>query len=164
MASIDITGQRFGRLVAIERVSRPHREWRWRLRCDCGGETVTTVSKVRSGHTQSCGCVQREAASNAKWRHGESTGGGAQQETRLYRIWSRMRNRCSNPKSNRWHRYGGRGIAVCTEWDDYLRFKRWALANGYRDDLSIDRINANGNYEPSNCRWATALEQARNKA
>lgn len=163
MAPIDITDQRFGRLVGVRRINRPHSEWRWLLRCDCGGQTITTVSKVRSGYTKSCGCLQREAASRHQSKHGESNAGGVHPETRLYRIWGKMRQRCLWPKSNRWHRYGGRGIQICPEWNDYQTFRNWALVHGYRDDLSIDRINNDGNYEPLNCRWATPLEQARNK-
>lgn len=83
--------------------------------------------------------------------------------TRLYIIWKAMRERCMCPNCNRWHRYGGRGITVCTEWDDFALFRDWAMSNGYADNLTLDRIDHDGNYEPSNCRWATQQEQQNNR-
>lgn len=85
-------------------------------------------------------------------------------QTRLYRIWAAMKQRCYNPKRTRFEYYGGRGITVCSEWkNSFKAFENWALTNGYRDNLSIDRIDVNGNYEPSNCRWATNSEQSKNR-
>lgn len=83
--------------------------------------------------------------------------------TRLYRCWKGMRNRCYNPNNPKYYRYGGRGIVVCDEWEDFAVFRDWALANGYNDELSIDRIDNDGNYEPSNCKWSTPKEQANNR-
>lgn len=154
---IDLTGQRFGRLTALGRVpSRPgHTTWLWR--CDCGREIAADAYNVKTGHTNSCGCLQRERARLANTTHG-------QRHTRLYRIWVCMRNRCYSRSYHAFKHYGGRGIAVCEEWrDSFLAFHDWAMANGYRDDLTIDRIDTDGDYSPDNCRWATMAEQNENK-
>lgn len=144
----DLTGRRFGRLTALERTGNDSNGRAiWRCRCDCGNEKEILAASLVHGFTKSCGCL----------RHGQS-------KTRLYHIWAHMIQRCEDPKSNKFHLYGGRGISVCEEWrKDFMAFRTWALENGYTDNLSIDRIDSNGNYEPSNCRWATASEQNRNR-
>lgn len=150
---IDLTGQRFGRLTVIERgPNSPSGSARWRCKCDYGNETLTATAKLRNGTTQSCGCLGLEHATQAKIKH------GARHE-RLYNVWAAMKQRCYNPHKDGYKYYGGKGVTICDEWrEDYAKFKAWAYANGYEPGLTIDRIDSNGNYEPSNCRWVTFAE------
>lgn len=150
---IDLTGQRFGRLSVIERApNSPGGSAMWRCKCDCGKETITTTAKLRNGHTRSCGCLGLEHATQAKIKHGAT-------HERLYNVWAAMKQRCYNPHKDGYKYYGGKGVTICDEWrEDYAEFKAWAYANGYEPGLTIDRIDSNGNYEPSNCRWVTFAE------
>lgn len=151
--AINLEGQRFGRLVAIEPIPRPGSRRRWRCKCDCGNETLTPTQNLLSGKAKSCGCMKIEKAT----KHGDS-------RTRIYRIWNGMKNRCNNENEIGYENYGGRGITVCEEWNNsFEEFRDWSFENGYKEGLTIDRIDVNGNYEPSNCRWVTMAEQNRNK-
>lgn len=156
---IDVTGQRFGMLVAESFVPGHEKRPRgkWRCRCDCGNYCLETYSNLAGGKTVSCGCKRRKQAGALNQTHGKS-------KTRLYSIWCDMKSRTSNPNVPCYPAYGGRGIRICAEWlSDFMSFYRWALANGYSYDLTLDRINNDGDYTPDNCRWATMKEQAANR-
>lgn len=145
----DLTGEKFGELTVSSRTENIGKHAAWNCLCSCGATTVVSATHLISGHTQSCGHLARSH---------EMTG------TRLYRIWRGMKTRCSVVDETHYPYYGGRGITVCEEWQNsFETFRDWALANGYRDDLSIDRIDVNGNYCPENCRWETAMQQGRNR-
>lgn len=162
---IDLTGQRFGQLTVLERAENGnHKQPRWKCRCDCGKETIVFGHLLRNGNTKSCGCFSRELhgtlMKRSNLRHGDCSGA----ETRLYRIWGGMKNRCYNSHQINYKHYGGRGIAVCEEWlHDFTAFRDWAMSHGYRDDLTIDRIDNDKGYSPDNCRWVTMSEQRKNQ-
>ena len=159
---LDLVGQRFGRLSVL-RFSHTNERGAsvWVCQCDCRNEAHVEGYLLKRGNTRSCGCLQKEAAANVVVKRCTKHG---MCKTRLHRIWTHMKERCNNQNCKSFPDYGGRGIKVCDSWsEDFLMFHEWAMANGYEDNLSIDRINANGNYEPSNCRWATDYQQANNK-
>ena len=163
---IDLTGQRFGAVEVLHRVPNNSRnEVMWLCRCNCGKEFVTRARSLRSGETTSCGCLRKEhaisAMRKANTRHGASPHRGY---TKLYNTWLRMKGRCNTPTATSYQYYGGRGIKVCPEWElDFSAFRDWALSHGYKEGLSIDRIDVNGDYCPENCQWITMAEQQRNK-
>lgn len=154
----DITGQRFGRLVALKVAGKnKYGRYLWLCKCDCGNEKIAAGNDLRRGATKSCGCFQKESRITSNIKHGLYY-------TRLHRIWTIMKARCYNKNNNRFHCYGARGISVCREWkDDFTAFYDWAISNGYEDSLTIDRIDVNKGYFPENCRWTTNLQQSRNR-
>lgn len=148
-AFIDITGQKFNKLTAIKYLGNQN----WLCKCDCGNDSITTAGRVKSGNTKSCGCVKRSVLGISTTKHGMAG-------TRTYRIWKSMRNRCNNPKTPRYKDYGGRGITICKRWNKFENFL--ADMGECPDGMSIDRVNNNKGYSPSNCKWSTTSEQASN--
>lgn len=151
----DLRGRRFGLLKVVSRNRKKTGGEYWDCRCKCGNTKTVLASNLLTLKTQSCGCLQKQRASEATRTHGES-------KTRLYGIWKGMRNRCYNPNVRSYKDYGGRGIVVCQEWQEYEGFRKWALENGYDDTLTIERKNCDGNYEPTNCEWIPLPEQGKN--
>lgn len=215
---IDLSGRRFGRLVAIEHIKSEKQGTFWKCKCDCGTEYITTSSHLLNGYTKSCGCLKKSqenelagtrfgywtVLSKAQTRNGisywncrcdcgnerkvstcnlitgKSKSCGCYQKqvlkqrtfkhgmtnSRLYTIYNDMKHRTQNPNDPAFKHYGKRGITICDEWlgeDGFSNFVEWSINNGYSDDLSIDRIEVNGNYCPENCRWATSEVQGNNK-
>lgn len=160
MAAIkNIINERFGKLVAIEYAGLDARgEATWKCKCDCGNYTVSTGYKLRSGHTKSCGCIQEKHRKEGFHKsHGMT-------DTKLYIIWCNMKRRCYSKINNMYQNYGGRGIRVCDEWlSGFEPFMKWAMDAGYKDGLSLERIDVNGNYEPNNCTWITKKDQYLNR-
>ena len=158
---VDLIGKRFGRLVVIEITSERKRKYVvWKAYCDCGNVAFVVSHELVHGRTQSCGCLRTELLKKNQYRSGRPKHG--YWNTPTYSTWRAMLNRCSNPCVNGYEYYGGRGIVVCNQWRDFENFLH---DMGQRPSLqhSIDRIDPDGNYEPSNCCWATSQEQARNR-
>lgn len=161
MKLIDLTGQVFGKLLVLSKHGHKGKETAWLCRCECGKETVVIGKDLRSGNTQSCGCFQKQRAKVSNTKHGGVLRG---KRENLYSRWESMKKRCTQPNCKSYKDYGGRGIKVCDEWlNDYGAFREWALSNGFEDHLTIERIDCNGNYEPSNCTWIPKCEQSKNR-
>jgi len=153
----DLSGLKFDRLkVLYQSGFTKARKAKWLCECDCGKIVLVIGSQLVGRHTKSCGCYNHEMQIKNNTIHRGS-------RTRLYNTWGKMLTRCNSPKEKGYKDYGGRGIKVCEEWCDFITFRNWALASGYTDELTIERKNVNGNYEPSNCEWITNSEQANNK-
>lgn len=157
----DLSGQKFNKLTAIKQVGVKDNSVLYLCKCECGGERIVKSWILKCGRVKDCGCISQKIRSkhiSEKLKtHGDS-------KSRLYACWSDMKSRCYRLKDKYYNDYGGRGIKVCDEWiHNYAEFKNWALKNGYKENLTIDRINVNDDYKPSNCRWITIAEQACNK-
>lgn len=153
----DLTGDRYGMLTVVGMDTKTTKggERFWICRCDCGNTTSVRTGSLRSGNTKSCGCMER-------MKHGGS-------HSRLYGVWESMKRRCNNPNCDHYESYGGRGIKVCEEWNEsFYAFQQWAESSGYDPDAphgecTLDRIDNNGNYGPSNCHWVDMKTQAGNR-
>ena len=153
---IGLTGQKFGRLTVLGFDKQDnYRQYMWLCKCDCGNIVSVRGYSLRSGNTQSCGCLQKDINLKLRQTHGKTN-------TRIYNIWVGMKQRCLTPSTSCYKYYGGRGISLCDEWKSFEPFNEWAISNGYQENLTLDRIDVNGNYEPQNCRWITLKEQQNN--
>lgn len=164
MQKENLINKRFGRLVVVEELPKQKRNAFWKCKCDCGNYSSCTSGNLKSGKILSCGCLKLQKLLERSTTHN-------QRHTHLYEVWKGIRQRCNNPKHSSYHNYGGRGITICDEWHkSFQAFYDWSYANGYSPEkqkdektkLTIDRINNDGNYEPSNCRWVDRKTQASN--
>lgn len=163
----DLTNQRFTRLTAIRRIADLNGRSRWLCLCDCGKEKHVLTQNLVNGHVKSCGCLSSEAKRKRIIAYNVSLDREIHNETktRLYSIYIGVKTRCCSPSCSAYPEYGAKGIRICDEWlNSYAVFREWALTNGYSDDLTIDRIDPRGHYEPSNCRWASYFVQNTNKS
>lgn len=153
---IDIAGNKFNRLTALKRVGISNsRKTIWLCKCECGNYTNVTEDNLKQGNVKSCGCLRGDF-NRSRATHRKSN-------TRLYNTWRNMKARCKCPTNPYYKNYGGRGIQLYNDWAKFENFYNWSIENGYKDNLTIDRVNVNGNYEPNNCKWIPLSKQAYNK-
>lgn len=162
---IDLTGEQFGRLKVVE-YAGTDKEGKslWKCQCTCGNVKAVRGRHLRCGSIKSCGCLQKELASERIKKHptkGNTKHG--QSKSRLYQIWTNMKTRCYNKANRAFKWYGAVGITICPEWFKFENFMLWAMSTGYKDDLTIERIDPFGNYEPNNCTWIPKSEQRKNQ-
>lgn len=149
----DLRGQKFNKLTPVKYLGNR----KWECVCDCGKVVTVFTNNLKRGNTKSCGCLNKELASQRMTKHGKCN-------SRTYYIYNNMKERCYTKSNSCYKDYGGRGIVVCNDWkNDFMNFYKWAMSHGYDDSLTLDRIDVDGNYEPSNCRWVTFTDQQRNK-
>lgn len=155
----DIKGQKFNRLTAIEYIGlNKNNKALWKCQCECGNEVTVISAHLINGNTKSCGCYNMDKIMERNTTHGG-------RETRLYNIWCAMKERCYTKTFRLYKWYGAKGVTICDEWrNDFAAFREWAINNGYEETLTIERNEISKGYEPSNCRWITRKEQARNKS
>ena len=151
----NLKGQRFEMLEVVDFSHTKNGYEYWVCKCDCGKQKIVLANNLVYEKTKSCGCLQKRRVSQTNRTHGQS-------QTRLYGIWKGMRNRCYNPNARSYEDYGARGIQICSEWHDFDVFQDWALSNGYAEDLTIERKDCDGMYEPSNCEWISSSAQKKN--
>lgn len=155
---INLIGKKFGRLTVIKRVENTkNNKTQWLCKCDCGNYIKVQSYLLTHNYTKSCGCIAIEKLKKRSITHGLS-------KSKIYAVYCTIKARCNNPNNNVYQYYGAKGVKLCSEWLNFENFYNWAINNGYKEGLSIDRINVNGDYEPSNCRWATKEEQSNNRS
>ena len=152
----DLTGMAFGLLRVVSFEKMHHRKAYWKCICSCGKETIVRASQLtEKNNVKSCGCIRyKSGIQSINFKHGDA-------RARIYGIWTGIKNRCFNKNEPAFKNYGGKGVSVFPAWLNYVSFRDWALSHGYKENLTIDRINQDGNYEPGNCEWVTRSENSR---
>lgn len=162
----DRIGQKYGRLIVMKYLyTNERRKAVWLCKCECGNYIEVPSERLATGNTKSCGCLHSDTSKErAKELIEKHTKYKNNNEKKIANAFRQMKHRCYNPKCKAYKNYGARGIKICQEWlDDFSKFYKWSIENGYNESLSIDRIDVNGNYDPNNCRWVTNLQQQNNK-